>query len=106
MSEPRIVVSKAGDYKQVYASGASIGHTPFDFHIQFFRDSFEPDEEVLAGRRPPTLVREFIIEIVMSPNQAKALALLLMRHVEDYEKKFGKIPTPQAPTSQPTSGYM
>ncbi|MEM0240367.1 MAG: DUF3467 domain-containing protein [Candidatus Nezhaarchaeales archaeon] len=107
MSEPpKILVSKASDFKQVYASGASIGHTPFDFHIQFFRDSFEPDEESLTGRRPPKIIREFMVEVVMSPNQAKAFAILLMKHVEEYEKKFGKIPTSQAPSSQPLSGYM
>ncbi|MEM4575864.1 MAG: DUF3467 domain-containing protein [Candidatus Nezhaarchaeales archaeon] len=106
MSEPKIVVSKSSDFKQVYISGVSIGHTPFDFHVQFFRDSFEPDEEALTGKRPPKIVREFIIEVVMSPNQAKALALLLMKHVEDYEKKFGKIPTPQTVSTQPPSGYM
>lgn len=106
MSEPKIIVSKSSDFKQVYISGASIGHTPFDFHIQFFRDSFEPDEEVLTGKKPPSVVREFIVEVIMSPNQAKALALLLMRHVEDYEKKFGKIPIPQTASTQPPSGYM
>ncbi len=106
MSEPKVSISKSSDFKQIYISGASIGHTPYDFHIQFFRDSFEPDEEVLAGRKPPKVTREFLFEIVMSPNQAKALAILLMRHVEEYEKKFGKIPTPQTPSAQPPSGYM
>lgn len=106
MSEPRILISKASDFKQTYASGASIGHTPFDFHFQFFRDSFEPDEDALTGRKPPKIVREFVIEVIMSPNQAKAFAILLMKHVEEYEKKFGKIPIPQVPSPQPLSSYM
>ncbi|RLF12271.1 MAG: DUF3467 domain-containing protein [Thermoprotei archaeon] len=106
MSEPKISISKSQDFKQVYVSGATIGHTPYDFHIQFFRDSFEPNEEVFTGKKPPKVTREFVFEVVMSPNQAKALALLLMKHVEDYERKFGKIPTPQTPPTHPPSGYL
>jgi len=103
---PRVKMEKSPDFKRIYVTGAYGIHNPYDFRIGFYRDDMEFDVEAMMGRGPPTIKREVIIEVVLSPSAAKLLAEQLARAVKEYEAKYGKIPVPPAHERRPPEGAM
>ncbi len=102
----RVKLEKAPDFKRIYATGTYGMHSPYDFRLGFYREDIELSEGALLGREPPTVKREVLVEIVLPPVAAKMLAEQLMKSVEEYEAKFGKIPTPPRPERRPPEGGM
>lgn len=102
----RMKVEKSPDFKRIYVTGAYGMHSPWDFRIGFYREDIEVSGETMLGKEPPTVRREILVEIVLSPAAAKLLAEQLMRSVSDYEKKYGKIPSPPSHERRPVGGEM
>lgn len=100
-ARPRVRVEKAADFKRIYATGAYGMHSPWDFRIGFYREDMEVREETLLGQEPPTLKREILVEVVLTPPAAKALAQQLMKGIQEYEARYGKIPLPPRPEGKP-----
>jgi len=74
----------------------------------FFREGYEDiSEETFMGKTQPMILRELQVEITMSPEQAKVFLDWLKHHIEEYEKNFGKIPSPRLEgTKLPSSKLM
>ncbi|PKL53167.1 MAG: DUF3467 domain-containing protein [Candidatus Methanoperedenaceae archaeon HGW-Methanoperedenaceae-1] len=107
-----VEITKARDFRQVYAIGATGGHTPYDFRMSFYNDS---PKSFGNGQELQKMERIIETEVILSPAAAKELANWLMSHVNDYEKMFGSITqTTQAEdpkkkksgTNSPIQGYM
>ena len=90
-------MKRADDCQQLYAIGASGGHTPFDFRIGFFNDTPK-----ITSEKELTIDRDILTEIILPPAAAKSLVLWLGNHVRGYEKKFGEIKLPVIPENQKT----
>ena len=84
-----IEVEKDEDFKSIYAIGALGGHTPWDFRIGFYNDS--PKMGRKESSKKPTMKRNLLAEVMLSPRAAKELLLWLGTHVKQYEKQFGPI---------------
>jgi len=102
----RVRIELSPDFKRIYATGTYGMHSPFDFRLGFYREDMEVSEGALTGREPPTLKREVLIEIVLSPVAAKLLAEQLAKSVSDYEAKYGKIPLPPSRGRRPSEGMF
>jgi len=107
----RVEFNKSKDFRQVYAIGATGGHTPYDFRIAFYNDTPKSFGE---GRELQTIERTVETEVILSPSAAKELANWLLSHVRDYENMFGQINQPKevakpqrkTETNSQIQGYM
>ncbi len=102
----RMKVERSPDFKRIYVTGAYGVHSPYDFRLGFYRDDMEFDEKSMSGEVPPTIRREVIIEVVLTPPAAKMLAEQLSRAIKDYEAKYGRIPAPSPPERRSPEGTM
>ncbi len=101
----RVRVKVAESFRQYYVSGSVVGHSLTEFRLLFFRDSTEVAEGSIEVLSQPSVVREMLLEVVMSPVQAKLLAEQLSRNIEQYERVFGKIPAPGGGRKPPETMY-
>lgn len=68
-----------------YANWVSIESNLFDVNLQFGQNN-TPDN---GDSKVP------LAQIIMSPQHAKVLGIMLMQNIRNYEEKFGKINIPQ-----------
>ncbi len=72
-----------------YSNGVEIFSTQWDFTIEFFHmvpsSSSEPGEQ-------PTITRNMVERIAMSPSHAKAFMSILQGNIAQYEEQFGQLP--------------
>ncbi len=114
--EVSVEITRSQEFRQVYAIGASGGHSPYDFRSAFYNDS---PKAIMEGENQMTVMeRKIEAEIILSPLAAKELATWLNSHIQDYEKLFGEIKKPgtqasagasapeQASKSTHIQGYM
>jgi len=82
-------------FVSIYSNSVNLDVTPWDFKFVFGG---------LVGQgpnKPPKI--ENRVEVVMSPQHAKALLNIFTTHLHEYEKRVGeiKLPQPQPPVEQP-----
>ncbi|HEV2960452.1 MAG TPA: DUF3467 domain-containing protein [Candidatus Angelobacter sp.] len=84
-------VERPERFIRVYSNNAAFVVTPFDFMIIFGEVNRSPDKTFV----------EQTVAVTMSPQHAKALAVVLLNNVREYEKNVGKIVLPgEAPTPE------
>lgn len=71
--------NKQGRIRTVYSNIVRIGHSPYEFMLDF--GQFQPE-----GKRAFMDVR-----VITSPQHAKAILKALEENITRYEKKYGKI---------------
>lgn len=75
-------IIRSPEFKQFYAIGAIVGHSPYDFRIAFYNDSPKP---VIEGERPAIMMeRKIDAKIILSPLAAKELASWLNSYIQDH----------------------
>ena len=79
---PRINLSNDADYRERYANSVQVRWSVWDFFLVF--GTFQQHSEEAVD------VRNFQ-GIYLSPQQAKALMMILEQNVAGYEKTFGEI---------------
>ena len=79
---PNIKVSSRADYREGYANSVQVRWSVWDFFLSFgtFQQQSENAVEI-----------ENYQGIYLSPQQAKALMMILEQNVANYEKTFGEI---------------
>ncbi len=77
---------KSKDFISVYSNSANLEITPWDF--KFIFGALEKGED---GK--PRIEKR--VEIIMSPQHAKALLGIFGTHLTEYEKQVGEIKLPQ-----------
>lgn len=73
---------RSDKFESVYANSARMSVSTWDFVITFGVISTRPAETVKIEER---------LEVVMSPQHAKALLAILANNVREYENKLGEI---------------
>jgi Protein of unknown function (DUF3467) len=87
---------RSSSYVSIYSNSANLEVTPWDFKLIF--GAIVRSE---TGKLPKIENR---LEVVMSPQHAKALLGIFASNVQEYEKQMGEIKLPQpqpGPTEQP-----
>ncbi|MCP8307647.1 MAG: hypothetical protein H3Z53_06995 [archaeon] len=95
---PRVEVQRDEKYQTILVSGVFGGHRPGFFEAILYRDELVADEALSTAVPSPEKVylrRTLQCRLVMDPFQAKNFAQWLIHHINEYEKLFGKIPTPE-----------
>ncbi len=78
----KVSVARREDYREDYANSAQVNVSVWDFFLQFGRLTVGDSNEVTFSS---------FVGIYMSPQQAKALHLVLAQNIAQYESAFGTI---------------
>lgn len=81
-NQPKINLINSNDYRESYANSVQVRWSVWDFFVMFgtFQQQTEDTVEIKNFQG-----------IYMSPQQAKALMMILEQNVTNYEKTFGEI---------------
>ena len=80
--QPEIQIRNRDDYREGYANSVQIRMSVWDFFLNF--------GTALPGSGPNIELLNFQ-GIYLSPQQAKALAIMLQQNLANYEQTFGEI---------------
>jgi hypothetical protein len=80
--QPTVKLSNAPDFREGYANSVQVRVSVWDFLLTFGR---------LQQQTPDVVEVTNFQNIYLSPQQAKALAMILQQNLESYEKAFGEI---------------
>ena len=80
--QPEIRIQNTDDYREGYSNSVQVRMSVWDFFLAFGM--------AVPGNGPGIDLRNFQ-GIYLSPQQAKALALMLHQNVANYEQTFGEI---------------
>jgi hypothetical protein len=83
---PTAKLSKAADFRSIYANNAVFEVSVFDIRITFGESSKGSSDEPMEVEQK--------VSILMSPQHAKLFAQLLLSNVEGYEKQIAPIALP------------
>jgi flagellar protein FlaG len=81
-SAPKINLSSSSDYRDNYANSVQVRWSVWDFFLVF--GTFQQQSEDAVD------IRNFQ-GVYLSPQQAKALMMILQQNVRNYEQAFGEI---------------
>jgi hypothetical protein len=80
--QPNVKLTNSAEYRESYANSVQIHVSVWDFLLTFGR---------LQQQTPELVEVANFQSIYVSPQQAKALLMILRQNVENYEKAFGEI---------------
>ncbi|MEO5936578.1 MAG: DUF3467 domain-containing protein [Terriglobales bacterium] len=80
--QPQISLTNSPDFREGYANSVQINVSVWDFRLTFGR---------LQQQTPEIVEVSNFQNIYLSPQQAKALLMIMQQNVENYEKAFGEI---------------
>src|SRR5882672_7652272 len=80
--QPNVKLTNSAEYRESYANSVQIHVSVWDFLLTFGR---------LQQQTPEAVEVTNFQSIYLSPQQAKALMMILGQNVENYEKAFGEI---------------
>lgn len=78
----KVTVERRDDYREEYANSVQVNVSIWDFFLQF---------GLLKVRGPNDVTFDSFQGVYMSPQQAKALHLVLAQNIAQYESAFGEI---------------
>lgn len=79
---PEVTVVRREDYREDYANSVQVNVTVWDFFLQFGR---------LGMGKPGGVTFTSFAGVYLSPQQAKALQVVLAQNIAQYESTFGTI---------------
>jgi hypothetical protein len=81
--QPNIQINNTPDFRETYANSVQVRMSVWDFYVAF------------GTLQPQTKENQFEVRnfqgIYLSPQQAKALSMMLQQNVANYEQTFGEI---------------
>ena len=80
--QPQVNLTQTPDYRETYANSVQVRVSVWDFQLVFGLASSEGPEQVTIRNSQA---------VFLSPQQAKALSLMLHQNVQNYEQTFGEI---------------
>ncbi len=90
---PDVKVVRREDYREDYANSVQVNVSVWDFFLQFGR--------LKIGERGQVTFASFA-GVYLSPQQAKALQVVLSQNIAQYESAFGTIQIENPPPDGPT----
>lgn len=99
MSEaPDVEVSKSSTYKEIYVTGQVVNIGYNGLNLTVLHDS-QSLEKALSGNEfkisKAVINREIECTLNLSPINMKAWAMMFQQNVEQYERMFGRIMSPE-----------
>jgi hypothetical protein len=82
VEQPQTTLTETSDYRDNYANSVQIRMSVWDFHLAFGTLQSQADNRIE--------VKNFQ-GVYLSPQQAKALTLMLQQNLANYEQAFGEI---------------
>src|SRR3954466_15981259 len=79
---PKVKLNNSAEYREGYANSVQIHVSVWDFLLTFGR---------LQQQTPEVVEVSNFQSIYLSPQQAKALLMILQQNVENYQKAFGEV---------------
>jgi hypothetical protein len=100
----RFEVTKAEDYKLVYATGIFGGLDTNDGRLIFYCDRVEPEmhNHRPGGMRTKLIQRELQVEVHVSPWQFKTIAKFMTERVNKFEQRAGELVAPDEEEDTPS----
>jgi len=98
MAAPKIEVIEDSQYRTIIVNGMFGGHRPGYFEAIVYTDELEAKEALGTVSLAPErafIKRTIRCRLVMDPVTAKSIKNWLTNHINDYERVFGKIPSPE-----------
>lgn len=98
MSPPEVETSEHPNYRTINVNGVFGGHRAMFFEIVVYSDELKATKALSSAQVAPdksTVKRTLECRLLIDPYQAKSIALWLNQHVAEYEKLFGRIPSPE-----------
>lgn len=95
---PKIEMGEHPNYRTVNVSGVFGGHRPMFFEVIVHSDELKATEALAGAQYAPErsiIKRTLECRLLIDPYQAKLISKWLDNHVQEYEKKFGHIPSPE-----------
>lgn len=86
MSENQLKLFIPEDMDEINVVGGAVTSTPFNIRLLLYNEEIERSGDILDNN--VKIIRTGKAEIVMHPQVARNIAELLMREVENYQKKF------------------
>lgn len=87
------------NYRTIIVNGAYGGARPMYFDIVLYSDEYNPIKDlsttIKTANEKPIVNRTLECRLIIDPFQAKILSQWLANHVNEYEKQFGRIPSPE-----------
>ena len=102
---PEFVDSKSPDYKYVFATGVFGGLSPNDAKMIFFLDRLEPtttNEPRPGALKIKKVIRELQVEVHMTLQEFKNIAIWMNNNIKRYEDRFGEITVKLKGDTSPT----
>lgn len=98
--DKRLSIARLANYSDdvpvIHASGFFGGLNNHEGHISIYQDILHPKtvKEQQGGFKLDTIEHKFVLSLKLSPVLYKRMAYWMLKHIQNYEKKFGKINVP------------
>ena len=86
MSENQLKLLIPEDMDEINVVGGAVASTPFNIRLLLYNEEIERSGDILDNN--VKIIRTGKAEVVMHPQVARNIAELLMKEVENYQKKY------------------
>jgi uncharacterized protein DUF3467 len=96
--QPDVEAKEHPNYRTIIVSGAYGGARPMHFEVVLYSDEYKPIKDLSTTNtlnEKPIVNRTLECRLIIDPFQAKIISQWLTNHVNEYEKQFGRIPSPE-----------
>ena len=95
--QPEIEAREHPNFRTINVSGAYGGVRPMYFEVVLYSDEFKLTKVLSTAKTSdkPLVNRTIECRLIIDPFQAKIISQWLASHVNEYESKFGRIPSPE-----------
>ena len=102
MEPPKIEVKEHPNYRTINVNGVFGSHRPQYLEVLLYSEEIDA-KDVLASENPqirPTVKRTLETRLVINPFTAKSILYWLNQNIAEYERVFGRIPSPEEVNSK------
>lgn len=95
---PKIDANEHPQYRTINVGGAVGGYRPMFFEVIIYSDETTATEALASADLAPersTVKRTIECRLLIDPFKAKSIYKWLERNIVEYEKIFGRIPSPE-----------
>lgn len=96
--QPDVEAKEHPNYRTIIVNGAYGGARPMHFDVVLYSDEYKPIKDLSTRKtvnEKPIVNRTLECRLIIDPFQAKIISQWLTSHVNEYEKQFGRIPSPE-----------
>ena len=103
MESTKIEVKEHPNYRTINVNGVYGSHRPQYFEVILYSEEVDAKDVLASPENPqirPTVKRTLETRLVINPFTAKSILYWLNQNVAEYERLFGRIPSPEEVNSK------